>query len=72
MWNVTFPWGADETLFEIEKLRRPMLTVVAAAALDARATQAQATRTSVASVAARRRRCTEGVTGQLVRWIQRV
>src|SRR5205809_989879 len=35
MWNVTLPCGTDDTLFEIEKLRRPMGTDDAAVALDA-------------------------------------
>jgi len=63
MWKVMLPWRTDDALFEIEKLRSPMLTVVAAVALAPSATQAPTARTSVASDAARRRRCTKGVTG---------
>src|SRR5438045_1411535 len=56
MWNVTLPCGTDGPLFEIEKLRRPMVTDDAAVAIDASATHVPAARTSVASVAAAMRR----------------
>ena len=58
------PWRTDDALFEIEKLRSPMLTVAAAVALAPSATDALTARTSVASDAARNRRCTKDGTGE--------
>src|SRR4029077_9456227 len=62
MWNVTVPCGTDDTLFEMAKLRRPIVTEEAAVALGASATQAPTASTIVARAAGRRRRRIVGLT----------
>ena len=57
------PCGTDATLFEMAKLRRPIVTEEAAVALGASATQAPTASTIAARVAGRRRRRIEGLTG---------